>query len=232
MTMEPAPPRLEGTAAALAGGLRALQSSGQPISVASSSVPPLPSFPSGEMGSRDEGKVLAADALAVVEAIFCSAGLVSPSLVRLAASEENSSTYAPVTAAPSLALPEPEQAHNLSDSVAVPVDGGEAVRGPRLDVGGVEVELQYDREMIVGRIPGAEGLVVDDPTVSRRHSAVHWTEAGVVVRDLASSNGTQIIRGNSRLVVDGTPVLLQTGDTVASGDVTLFTLKRFESKAR
>jgi HD-GYP domain-containing protein (c-di-GMP phosphodiesterase class II) len=41
----------------------------------------------------------------------------------------------------------------------------------------------------IGRLEGQE-VVINDPSVSRRHAEIHYTDQGWVVRDLGSTNGT------------------------------------------
>ena len=50
-------------------------------------------------------------------------------------------------------------------------------------------DLRDGVSLIVGRAPASD-IPVIDPTISRRHAEVECGEAGVVVRDLGSSNGT------------------------------------------
>ena len=49
--------------------------------------------------------------------------------------------------------------------------------------------LDPGKELVVGRIHGCH-LLVDDPSVSRRHAALRHDEGGFVVEDLGSANGT------------------------------------------
>jgi pSer/pThr/pTyr-binding forkhead associated (FHA) protein len=48
--------------------------------------------------------------------------------------------------------------------------------------------VPVQRPLVIGR--DAEGLVVDDPTVSRRHLVLEPTRDVLVCRDLGSANGT------------------------------------------
>ena len=74
--------------------------------------------------------------------------------------------------------------------------------------------LESGEGLTVGRMPGCE-LVIDDPSVSRRHATIRWDPAAsrATVEDLKSSNGTS---------VNGTPVKkpvsLLDGDDVSFGD--------------
>jgi putative nucleotidyltransferase with HDIG domain len=58
-------------------------------------------------------------------------------------------------------------------------------------IGPVDKEQKWDgeRRLRIGRIEAFE-VVLDDPSVSRRHAEVEYTEQGWVARDLGSSNGT------------------------------------------
>ena len=49
-------------------------------------------------------------------------------------------------------------------------------------------EVEVERELIIGRREA--DLTIPDPELSRRHAAVRPVEAGVVVEDLGSLNGT------------------------------------------
>ena len=73
-------------------------------------------------------------------------------------------------------------------------------------VGGRALEVPA-RGVVLGRQPGPAGIVVEDPSVSRRHTLVRRTGTGVVVADLGSTNGTVVVRGGVREDVagDGTP---------------------------
>ena len=73
-------------------------------------------------------------------------------------------------------------------------------------------ELRTGALLIVGRAPTSD-IPVIDPTISRRHAEVESTDAGVIVRDLGSSNGT---------FLNGTRVesaSLNAGDVVTFGKV-------------
>jgi transcriptional regulator with GAF, ATPase, and Fis domain len=74
-------------------------------------------------------------------------------------------------------------------------------------------------ELVMGRKPGDRGHLVDDPTVSRRHFAVRWDEAGShhVGLDLGSRNGSRI--EGRRQPFDEAPRPLDDGDVIRLGDV-------------
>ncbi len=76
-------------------------------------------------------------------------------------------------------------------------------------LGGVEI-LQ------VGRLPDCD-LVIDDPSVSKRHAVVRWMDPQkrCSVQDVGSTNGTFL---NAQPTGDA-EIVLQDGDTVAFGDV-------------
>jgi predicted component of type VI protein secretion system len=71
-----------------------------------------------------------------------------------------------------------------------------------------------ERELEAGATIGREGcdVVLHDPQVSRRHAALRMSEAGPVVEDFASTNGT-FVNGEK---VDGVR-LLREGDVVRFG---------------
>jgi pSer/pThr/pTyr-binding forkhead associated (FHA) protein len=69
-------------------------------------------------------------------------------------------------------------------------------------------------EVDVGR--DCEGLLLDDPTVSRRHCKLDPTAVGLVVEDLGSANGTMV--GGA---VIGGPVVLGVGDEIQVGETRL-----------
>lgn len=74
----------------------------------------------------------------------------------------------------------------------------EPPRGPRIECEAGEpssLELASGR-MIIGRLPGS-AMVIADPSVSKRHCAVHWDGKEVTVEDLKSTNGTYL--GDVRL---------------------------------
>ncbi|WP_224366604.1 FHA domain-containing protein [Hyalangium versicolor] len=70
-------------------------------------------------------------------------------------------------------------------------------------------------ELQVGRLPDND-LVIDDPSVSKRHAALRWDNLArrCVVTDLGSRNGTML---NSEYVRD-VNTLLTDGDMLSFGD--------------
>ena len=80
------------------------------------------------------------------------------------------------------------------------------VRGPSAGA-----RFLLDRDVVtIGRHPDAD-LFLDVVTVSRNHAEIHRTDAGLVLRDLGSLNGTYV--GASRVEEHA----LQTGDEVQVG---------------
>ena len=74
-----------------------------------------------------------------------------------------------------------------------------------------------ERVVVIGRDPGCDVVVADDPLVSRRHAAIHVTGPDTaVVRDLDSSNGTHL--NGTRLAG---PAPLGAGDTIGVGGTLL-----------
>jgi pSer/pThr/pTyr-binding forkhead associated (FHA) protein len=70
---------------------------------------------------------------------------------------------------------------------------------------------KIDTELEVGR--DCEGMLVDDPTVSRRHITLNPTEVGLVVVDMGSANGTFI--DGERM---GDPIVLHPGSRLRLGE--------------
>ena len=93
----------------------------------------------------------------------------------------------------------------------------------RFDSGDVE---RFVGTAVVGRNPeGSEGVVpvaVPDltRTLSKSHLTVARTEAGALVADLGSTNGTEVTdpEGASTRVLPGLPVPVRTGTTITAGD--------------
>jgi pSer/pThr/pTyr-binding forkhead associated (FHA) protein len=72
-------------------------------------------------------------------------------------------------------------------------------------------EVRLGDELVVGRGEAAE-LVLDDPSVSRRHALLRADGATAVVEDLGSSNGTYV---NEQPVAD--PRRVTQGDVIRLG---------------
>ena len=65
--------------------------------------------------------------------------------------------------------------------------------------------------VVLGRARDAD-FQLDDPNVSRRHAVLYWSEGGVMVEDLDSTNGT---------MVNGYPIsstILRPQDVLVIGD--------------
>ncbi|MAT04030.1 MAG: hypothetical protein CL424_03180 [Acidimicrobiaceae bacterium] len=75
-----------------------------------------------------------------------------------------------------------------------------------------------DRPLVFGRRPDADVVVVPDGRVSRRHAAIEYDQSTPVVRDVGSTNGTQVRRDGTTIVVGSTPVPLRVGDVVLTID--------------
>ncbi len=71
----------------------------------------------------------------------------------------------------------------------------------------------------VGRLPDCD-VVVDDPSVSKRHARLAWSEAGWTIEDLGSSNGTWLNREAIRGVKP-----LRDADEVRFGDARFLVLR-------
>ena len=60
---------------------------------------------------------------------------------------------------------------------------------PHIVLQGTGHSWESDRRLGIGRMPSCE-VILDDASVSRRHAEVFYSEAGWLVRDLGSTNGT------------------------------------------
>ena len=87
------------------------------------------------------------------------------------------------------------------------------VQGP----GGADEHPLLKKAVDVGRSPECD-LVVDDPTVSRRHVRLSYTGQGYLVQDLGSGNGTLL---NGQPLPPRRAVPLRPGDVVQAGSVQL-----------
>jgi HD-GYP domain-containing protein (c-di-GMP phosphodiesterase class II) len=90
------------------------------------------------------------------------------------------------------------------------------VATPQIVLQGSSASWNSDRQLTIGRMPSCE-VVLDDASVSRRHAEVVYTEAGWVVRDLGSTNGTLL--NGSRL--GRVAQRLRPGDQLQPGKVVL-----------
>jgi hypothetical protein len=73
--------------------------------------------------------------------------------------------------------------------------------------------------LVIGRQRSVSDLVVEDPSVSRRHARLQSAGKGIAVVDLNSSNGTKV--GSRQLKPYGEPTMVGPGDSVALGNVKL-----------
>jgi transcriptional regulator with PAS, ATPase and Fis domain len=78
----------------------------------------------------------------------------------------------------------------------------------------VRLPGKLDATITLGKAPGND-LVIDDPTVSRRHLSIRRTEAGLELCDLDSTNGVFI--GTTRIRT----ALIEPGTMLRAGDVEL-----------
>ncbi len=66
--------------------------------------------------------------------------------------------------------------------------------------------------------PGAQPLVVTEPSISKTHAAISLVAGEIVVTDLHSSNGTVVETGSQRLAcVPGQPVAVRPGSALIAG---------------
>jgi Trypsin-like peptidase domain/FHA domain len=88
----------------------------------------------------------------------------------------------------------------------------------RLTVGAAEL-ARAKKGLVIGRQRSVSDLIVDDPSVSRRHARLQSDGKGVAVVDINSSNGTKV--GGQSLKAYGEPTTVAPGETLAVGDITL-----------
>lgn len=113
--------------------------------------------------------------------------------------------------------------------VAQRMGPGETLTAPRSKASrSIDLVLSFDKlviatlppvrnvdELVVGRLPDCD-LVIENPSVSKRHAVLKWDSAAnhVTVLDLGSSNGTRL---DERRIGGESPVA--DGDVVSFGDV-------------
>ena len=90
-------------------------------------------------------------------------------------------------------------------------------RPVRLLIGQTQLAAIY-LGVTIGRHPALCDLLVDDPSVSRRHLRIGRGAGGLFVEDVHSLNGTFV---EDRLLPPFEPSPLQDGDTLTVGRVTL-----------
>jgi hypothetical protein len=88
----------------------------------------------------------------------------------------------------------------------------------RLSIGAAQL-AHAKKGLVIGRQRSVSDLIIDDPSVSRRHARLEAAGKSLAVVDLNSSNGTKV--GGQALKPYGEPATLAPGDTVAVGDVKL-----------
>lgn len=88
----------------------------------------------------------------------------------------------------------------------------------RLAIGAAQL-TQAKKGLVIGRQHSVSDLIVDDPSVSRRHARLQADAKGVAIVDLNSSNGTKV--GGRTIKPYGDPTAVAPGETVTLGDVTL-----------
>jgi pSer/pThr/pTyr-binding forkhead associated (FHA) protein len=79
---------------------------------------------------------------------------------------------------------------------------------------GADIEL--DDDLLIGRAASGDGTLGGDPELSRQHCRVSRAEAGLLIEDLGSTNGTYV---NGVRVTEA--LSLQPGDTISLGATTL-----------
>ena len=81
----------------------------------------------------------------------------------------------------------------------------------------IDLEQNKNLPIYVGREAAGSQLVIDDPTVSRRHASLVWSAGQLRLTDLNSTNGTSV-DGSS---IQKSSVIIRNGQTIKLGKVTL-----------
>jgi Nif-specific regulatory protein len=91
-----------------------------------------------------------------------------------------------------------------------------------LEEAGGKRELEFETEIInIGRAP-SNHVMINDPRVSGRHAQIVARDGAYHFRDLLSTNGSMVQRGEERTVLDGRDTLdvpLRSGDLLLLGDL-------------
>lgn len=85
--------------------------------------------------------------------------------------------------------------------------------------------VTINTEVEVGR--DCDGIVIEDPTASRRHLKLDPTAIGLVVEDLDSANGTYI--DDERITE---PMIVQAGNVVRLGETEMVVYQGHETEQR
>jgi hypothetical protein len=77
-------------------------------------------------------------------------------------------------------------------------------------------DIALDDELVIGRSASGEGTLGGDPELSRQHCKVRLADAGLLIEDLGSTNGTYV---NGVRVTEA--LSLRPGDTITLGATTI-----------
>ncbi len=80
-------------------------------------------------------------------------------------------------------------------------------------------------QVVIGRADRAD-VFIDDPSISRRHAALHVSEAALELEDLGSANGTRV-RGQA--LREGERATVAAGEAIELGDVLVVVQRRAAS---
>lgn len=119
----------------------------------------------------------------------------------------------------------------LKEAVLIPVPSekaGQAAAARPATPGEILLPRNADKVITIGRQAGIH-LLIDHPSVSRRHAEIMYANAQYLLRDVGSSNGTFV--NNARLSSDSVQAL-QTGDILRFGHVSYsFTVRELAGQS-